>query len=274
MATGAVDQYEGVLPHARLVVGKCLISLQGLKPGQSFLGELGWDLISEFNRRRAGPRRILEAEAVDQASLAYEVEGLLEIVVRLAGKPHDQIRGQGQIRASVAQLGNDLEIASSGITTPHRFEDPVRAALHRKMDVGTEALEVAVGADQIGVEEEWVWAGVADPIETWDRVEPGEEFCEGHRPGSGCVPTPDIVAPVGIHRLAQERDLENPAFSEGASLGLDLGGRAADLAAAGRGAFSSIGARSSNSYTARGSRCRCPSSGALGERLNRDQACA
>src|ERR1700761_25351 len=48
--------------------------------------------------RRVAARRVAEDEAVVEADFAHEIARLLEVLVRLAGKADDDIRGEGHAR--------------------------------------------------------------------------------------------------------------------------------------------------------------------------------
>ena len=59
----------------------------------------------------------------------------IEILLRFTGKTDDHIGGKGQIGNRLPQFSNFFQIAGGGVLTVHRFQDPVRTALQRQMDI-------------------------------------------------------------------------------------------------------------------------------------------
>src|SRR5690606_30730323 len=66
---------------------------QLLQPGQPIRLDLLRQLAVDVGGRRAGARAVLERERLGEADLPHQVERLLELFLRLAGKPDDDVGG-------------------------------------------------------------------------------------------------------------------------------------------------------------------------------------
>ena len=97
------------------------------------------------------------------------------------------------------------------------------------MDVLAQRRQFGVGLDHVGAHVLGVRAGVADPLDPVDRVDPGEQLGE-----RGPVLAAQIAA-VGVDVLAQQRDLAHAVGGQPADLLHELRGGTADLAPARRG---------------------------------------
>ena len=89
--------------------------------------------------------------------------------------------------------------------------------------------QLGVGADHVLLHVLRVRAGVADPVDALDRVDPRQQL------GEADPRLARQVAPVAVDVLAQQRHLAHPVGGQRLGLGDQLGRVAADLAAAGRG---------------------------------------
>jgi hypothetical protein len=83
----ALDEHPLSRPHERHEVSSAdrLADLE--KPCQALAFDPFRNVVSELSSRRERPFRVLEPEQAREADFADEVQGLLEIGVRLSGKP-------------------------------------------------------------------------------------------------------------------------------------------------------------------------------------------
>ena len=94
------------------------------------------------------------------------------------------------------------------------------------MDVLAERFALRVGQDHVLAHVLGVRARVADALDALDGVHPAQELGERHPVVAA------QVAPVGVHVLAEQRDLPHAVAGEALDLGEQLGRRARLLAAA------------------------------------------
>ena len=104
-AAGVLQQHFAFLAHASVepALGKLL--LQGLQAQQTILLHVGGRSCPETAGPGAGTVRIAEGEAGHEVAGAHQLQRGGEIFLGLAGEAHDEVRGQGDVRAGVTQAG-------------------------------------------------------------------------------------------------------------------------------------------------------------------------
>ena len=112
----------------------------------------------------------------------------------------------------------------AAVLAVHRRQDPVRAGLHRQMQVGHQLGDIAVGCDQVVVHVARMAGGVADALDAID--------CRQGLDQAG-QPAPFVaLAVIGIDVLAEQRDLADAGVRLAARFGKDRRQRPGDLRAA------------------------------------------
>ena len=157
-----------------------------------------------------------EGEGAVVADLLGHLERLAEVGLRLAREADDDVRGERHVRDVLADQRDAVEVALARVGAPHGLEDAARAGLQRQVDVLADRRELGVGADHVLAHVLRVRAGVADARDAVDRVDRGEQVGERR-------PLRAQVAPVGVHVLAQQRDLAHAVGGEALGLAHELG---------------------------------------------------
>ena len=80
--------------------------------------------------RRARPLRVEERIRRVIAHLAQEIQRLCEVLLRLPGKAHDEIRRQARPRQSLPHTPCALTVLLHRIDAVHRLQDTVAPVLH------------------------------------------------------------------------------------------------------------------------------------------------
>ena len=137
----SVDQHFHPLADPRSVRGERELALARLELLEARLGQLGRQLAQAAARRRgSGPLRVLEREAVGEADLVHQRQGLGEVLgVGLGGEADDQVGRERDPGPGRAQPGERLDVAPPVVAAVHGGEYPVRAALHRQVQMRTSA---------------------------------------------------------------------------------------------------------------------------------------
>ena len=173
---------------------------------------------------RPCPRRVDEGERAVEPHLLDERQRLLEVGVRLAGEPDDEIGAERKVGHRLAERLDESEVTRSVIGSAHRLEDARRPRLRRKMDVLADARTLGERRDDGSAEVLGMRAREADPVDPGDGVARAEELAELG---------PDVrekIASPGVDVLSEKRDLADAAVSEVRDLRDDLAGPAALLA--------------------------------------------
>ena len=106
-------------------------------------------LIRHVRRRGVFAFRVAEDVGVVEIRLAIDRQRLLEVLLRLAGEAHDDVRGDAHVRLGRAQLANDGEKPLARVAAVHGLQHPVAAALERNVRALHELRQARVGLDEI-----------------------------------------------------------------------------------------------------------------------------
>src|SRR6185503_10498087 len=90
-------------------------------------------VVFELRCRRARTLRVLKHIEPVIAGLLNQRHGIAKIRFRLAGKPDDDITGDGDLPPRILDLLDTSQIISHGMTTPHRPQNAITARLGRQM---------------------------------------------------------------------------------------------------------------------------------------------
>ena len=160
---------------------------------------------------------------------------VLEVGVRLAGEPDDEIGSERKVGDRLAECRDESEVARSIVGPAHRLEDARRPRLRRKMDVLADALTLGDRRDDGSAEVLGMRAREADAVDPGDGVARSEELAELGPDIREKVPSPRVDV------LAEKRDLTDTAVGEVRDLRDDLT-RAAALLAPSDGRDDAVGA--------------------------------
>ena len=132
-----------------------------------------------------------------------------EIRLGLGRKADDEIGGEREIRPRGAQPLDRAQIIRARMPAIHRAEDPVRARLHRQMELRRKLRQIAVHRDQIIIDVARMTGGVAQPRDAGDFGDATQQLPE--RPGAA-VP---ILAVIRVDVLADQRHLAHASHRRG-----------------------------------------------------------
>src|SRR6056297_3179761 len=227
LAAGAFDQHtlggpdHGLGDRSRLGVE---LGLKRLEPGLLlFLRHV----IGQAGGRRAGARRVDEAEALVEIQVADQFHGLIEIGLGLAGKADDEIRGKRDVRSRLAQPADAVLVFQHRVPALHQCQHPVGAGLYRQVQIVGQLGRVGVGLDQPVGEFHWVRGREADALDAVERSHVADQHRQIRRAA--------VMhgSPVGVDVLAQQIDLAHALGLQPRNLGNDVVQRPAYFLAAG-----------------------------------------
>src|SRR6185503_6919843 len=106
------DAYQDldVRAHHRPVTGQRGFFDDGDQAVVAVLHHVLVDLTGQIGGRRAGAGRVLEREGTGEPGRPHHAQRVLEVRLRLAGKPHDDVGGNRGGRDGGPDPGNDVEI--------------------------------------------------------------------------------------------------------------------------------------------------------------------
>ena len=140
--------------------------------------------------------------------------------------PDDEVRRQREVRAGLAQPAYQGAIRGCVVAAVHRGEHAVGAGLHRQVQERHQRRQASVRLDQFVVHVARVRGGVAQAGEAGDLGQRPQQ--PGQAPGAALRTT----AVIGVHVLAQQRDLAHALPRHQASFRQHRGRRPAGLGAA------------------------------------------
>ncbi len=162
------------------------------------------------HRRRLGfpTRREDEGEGAVVADLLGDFQGLGEVGLGLAGEADDDVGGDRAVGDVLADQRDPVHVALTVVGAAHPLEDRAGARLQRQVDLLAERRQLGVGADHVLLHVLGVRAGVADPLDALDRVDPGQQLGEAD---------PAVLrqlAAVAVDVLPQQRHLAHAVGGE------------------------------------------------------------
>ncbi len=215
---GAADLLLVLLPGDLL--------LEGDQAFVALLDDRLGDLAVHLGGRGAGTLGVLEGECLGEARLAHHVQGLLEVLLGLAGEAHDDVRGDRRVRDGGADLLDDPQVALLPVGAAHRLEHRVGAGLERHVQLRHHVRRLGHGGDDVVGEVAGVRGGEADALQAVDVPAGAQQLAER-------LAVADVGA-VGVDVLPEEGDLADALGDQGLDLGEDVAGAAVLLLAAQR----------------------------------------
>ncbi len=221
------DQQLDLRADERAVLGPGDLLLERGEAVVALLDDLLRHLAVHLGRGRAGALGVLEGERRGEAGLAHDLEGLLEVGVRLAREADDDVRGDRRVRNGLADPLDDPEVAFAPVGAAHRPQHRVRSALQRHVQRGHDVGRLGHRLDHVVGEVARVRGGEADPLEALDRAAGTQQLGEGRAVAE--------LGAVGVHVLPEQRDLDHALGHQRLDLAQDLAGAAVPLRAPQRG---------------------------------------
>src|SRR5882724_90711 len=136
------------------------------------------DLIRDFRRRSIPTRRITKHERVIELDFLDQIACLPVVVVRLAGKPDDDVSGDRNAIACPPDALDQIEILLRGVRAVHRFQDLVRAGLQRQMNVLGKFWQSGDCVDQVVAETDRMRRSETKSLKPFDLVNGFEQLHE------------------------------------------------------------------------------------------------
>ncbi len=187
----------------------------------------GGGRVEQVGGRRAGARAVDEAERRVEADVVHQLHELVEVLVLLAGEADDEVGGQADVGAHRAQLADGALVLERRVAALHGRQDAVGAVLHGQVQVVDQLGHARIGVDQALAELLRVAGGEADAL---DAGELGDGLQQQREVGD--LRRVAHPAAVGVHVLAQQRDLLQALVGESGHLGEHVVERARHLLAA------------------------------------------
>ena len=167
--------------------------------------------------------RVAEGERAREPGLAHQVQGVLEVLVGLAGEAHDDVGGNGRVGDAGPDPVQDGQVAVPAVGAAHRLEHRVGTGLQRHVQAGHDVRGLGHGVDDVVGEVPGVRRGEPDAFQALDLPAAAQQLAERG-------PVAELGA-VGVHVLAEQRNLEDPVGHQRADLGQDVAGPAVLLLA-------------------------------------------
>ncbi len=211
-----VHQNLDVAPHQPGVERGLNLPLQGLqRHDPPCLFSLVHIVGQTLGSQRVRTRRILEREHAVVPHQGGERERRLEVLVGLAGEPHDHIGRQRHVRQRLANPRDEIQIALARVAAAHRFQHPRRAGLHRQMQVPAHFWERRHRVEQPRANVPWVRTRKPNALDALDVVNRLQQPRE--------VARRIIGGEVVIHDLPEELHFAPPAVGRLADLRHNVG---------------------------------------------------
>ena len=133
----------------------------------------------------------MNVNALSKRTSSTTLERLLEVLLRLAGEPDDQVGAEREVRDRLPQCLDQAEVALTVVCPAHPLEDPRRARLERQVDVLADGRALGHRRDHGLAEVLRVRAREADALDSLDGVACPEQLAEVgvEAPGRGPGPT-------------------------------------------------------------------------------------
>ena len=107
---------EALQPGDELSAGSGCLELQAQ---EAIPPHIGRDFVEKARGPRSRTIRVAEGKAGHEGAAAHEFQRLLEILLALSGKAHDEIRGQGHVRPRGAQGVHQFHEAGRVVAATH-----------------------------------------------------------------------------------------------------------------------------------------------------------
>ncbi len=171
-------------------------------------------LLLEHGGRSAGPLGVLEGVGAGEPRLLDHVHRLEEVVLALAGEPHDDVGGDGRLGDGVPDPVDDPEVLRLAVGPAHRSQHPVGPGLQRHVQLRHDVRCLRHRGDDVVGELGGVRAGEAHSLQAVDVPARAEQLRER-------LPVAELDS-VGVDVLPQQGDLADAVCHQRLDLGQDL----------------------------------------------------
>src|SRR5450830_1098458 len=185
--------------------------------------------VRQIRRRRTGALAVDEGIGEVETDVFDQLHGLLEVFLGFAGEADDKVRTDANARYGGAQFAQLGLVFQRRVVAFHRRKDPVRARLHRQVQVLDQLRNLGVGLDQAVGELQRVRGGVADAFDTVDGGDHADQLrqvCQAAVMGG---------AAIAVDVLPQQGHFAYAMFGQVEDLGDHVVERPADFFATGVG---------------------------------------
>ena len=155
--------------------------------------------VGQHRRRRPLTGGVDEGKEGVVAHLRQEREGVLKLLGGLAGKAHDDVRGQYDVGHQFSQPPNLVQIGRPVVMAVHGFQDPVVTRLHGKVELRGHLLASRHRLKELLRGVLGVAGHEADQEVAGDGVDHLQEVCK--------VNVQSQILAVGVDVLPQEGDV-------------------------------------------------------------------
>ncbi|MNS94022.1 hypothetical protein D3C72_1282230 [compost metagenome] len=157
-------------------------------------------VVRQVGGGRARAARVDERERGVETDVLDQLHGLFEVFFGFAGKAHDEVRRQGQVRARRAQAPHHRLEFQRGVAALHAGQHAVAAGLHGQVQKRHQLGQAGVGVHHALGHFLGVRGRVADAFDAGDFVHVLQQHGE-----VGDLVRAFHLAAVGVHVLAQQR---------------------------------------------------------------------
>jgi DNA-binding SARP family transcriptional activator/Tfp pilus assembly protein PilF len=192
--------------------------------GEAFVPLLhdgGGDLRVHGRRRGTWADGVTEGERAGEPGRADQVQGVLEVLVGLAGEADDNVGRDGGVGDARPDPVQDGQVPVPAVGPAHRLQHGVRAGLQRHVQAGHHVRGLRHRVDDVVGEVPRVRGREPDALQALDLAAAAQQLAE-----CGLVAE---LGTVGVHVLAEQRDLEDSVGHQRADLGQDVARAAVPL---------------------------------------------
>ena len=130
--------------------------------------------------------------------LGHQRQRILKLRLRLAGKPHNNIRADGNIRDGIPYFRHQLPVLGHRIRTPHLPQHFIIPRLHRQIDMLANLGQIGHRLNDAPAHIRGMRSQKPDAFQPGDIVQPCQQVGQ-------ILPVCPVVS-VGVHRLPQRGD--------------------------------------------------------------------
>src|SRR5450830_114147 len=132
--------------------------------------------VRQIRRRRTGALAVDEGIGEVETDVFDQLHGLLEVFLGCRGEADKKVRTDANDRYGGAQFAQLGLVFQRRVVAFHRRKDPVRARLHRQVQVLDQLRNLGVGLDQAVGELQRVRGGVTDSLDAVDGGDHADQF--------------------------------------------------------------------------------------------------
>ena len=182
--------------------------------GVALLHHVGIHLLRHRGCGGSGSLRVQERERTGESRLTYDIHRRQKVLFGLTGEADDDVRRDGCMGQSVANVVEDSQVAITAVGTPHGLQDSIGSRLQGHVQGGHDVVGGRHRIDDVVGEVPRVRAGEPHALETINVSARSQEVGKGA--------TVVELDAVRVDVLPQQRDLGDPIGHERFDLRQDL----------------------------------------------------